>query len=421
MLADILIRLLALNSLLCNALGSDYNITSCKSCLWLRTDSQPSLGLAFLKTRKSGSTNFEAFFANWLLTNNCYSKDLHVLGLSERGIEDGRLSVQASNERPMCPYVNLMSMENMCWDIDKLQMLPPRGKRHGSPLSLFTILREPIERIGSQAFYSREVVGIQTIIQFIKRSCLSHLLSREAAEDDAYDSYESCKQLQSHHTSSSPSPRSKKCSCLFEAHRLAMAELKSNDTLWFDWFEHSRRQVFYVTNLYKKNYYLERMFGGNSLLYNEYYNTTFHAALRCLDRGCDEGAANLNVLHELSAMTICVKNIHPTKITEHILPMAKQLLRSHIDFIIMEKYGDYSTSGAIASFLRTDQQSVSRIIRDSHHGAGKFTSSSSYRDLMPPSVVKYLEAENAWDIEFYHYAVKVFEERAATEGWNHNY
>jgi hypothetical protein len=35
--------------------------------------------------------------------------------------------------------------------------------------------------------------------------------------------------------------------------------------------------------------------------------------------------------------------------------------------------------------------------------------------------VKYLEAENAWDIEFYHYAVKVFEERAATEGWNHNY
>ena len=120
-------------------------------------------------------------------------------------------------------------------------------------------------------------------------------------------------------------------------------------------------------------------------------------------------------------MTICVKNIHPTKITERILPMAKQLLRSHIDFIIMEKYGDYSTAGAIASFLRTDQQSVSRIIRDSHHGAGKFTSSSSYRDLMPPSVVKYLEAENAWGIEFYHYAVKVFEERAATEGWDHNY
>jgi hypothetical protein len=53
-----------------------------------------------------------------------------------------------------------------------------------------------------------------------------------------------------------------------------------------------------------------------------------------------------------------------------------------------------------------------------HAGSSKIASISSYRDIMPPSVVKYLEAENAWDIEFYHYAVEVFEERAATEGWN---
>ena len=163
------------------------------------------------------------------------------------------------------------------------------------------------------------------------------------------------------------------------------------------------------------------MFGGESLIRKPFYNNTFYVALGCLDRGCDNRTAGINVLHELSAMSFCIKSQFPSPITEDILPLAKQLLRSHIDFIIMEKYGDYSTSGAIASFLRTDQQSVSRIIRDSHHGAGKFTSSSSYRDLMPPSVVKYLEAENAWDIEFYHYAVKVFEERAATEGWNHNY
>jgi len=208
---------------------------------------------------------------------------------------------------------------------------------------------------------------------------------------------------------------------MFDAHRLAMAELKSNETLWFDWFEHSRRQASWYHNLYKKNYYLERMFGGESLLYNEYYNTTFHAALRCLNRGCDEGVANLNVLHELSTMSYCIKNQFPSPITEDTLPLAKQLLRSHIDFIIMEKYGDYSTAGGIASVLGADQRDIAQALSSQHVGAGKFSSSISYRDLMPPSVVKYLEAENAWDIEFYHYAVKVFEERAATEGWNHNY
>jgi len=206
---------------------------------------------------------------------------------------------------------------------------------------------------------------------------------------------------------------------MFDAHRLAMAELKSNETLWFDWFDHSRRQASWYHNLYKKNYYLERMFGGESLLYNEYYNTTFHAALRCLNRGCDEGAANLNVLHELSTMSFCVENQFPSPITKDVLPLAKQLLRTHIDFIIMEKYGEYSTAGAIASVLGAEQHDIAHSLASQHVGAGKFSSSiSSYRDIMPPSVVKYLETENAWDIEFYHYAVKVFEERAATEGWN---
>jgi hypothetical protein len=120
-------------------------------------------------------------------------------------------------------------------------------------------------------------------------------------------------------------------------------------------------------------------------------------------------------------MSFCIKNQFPSPITEDTLPLAKQLLRSHIDFIIMEKYSDYSTAGGIASVLGADQRDIAQALSSQHVGAGKFSSSISYRDLMPPSVVKYLEAENAWDIEFYHYAVKVFEERAATEGWNHNY
>jgi hypothetical protein len=280
---------------------------------------------------------------------------------------------------------------------------------------LFTILREPLQRIGSQAFYSRGVVGIQTIVQFIVHKCHDYLSADNdrTRADDAFESYELCKDLEVQRALDDKV----RCHCMFEAHRLAMVELKSNETLWFNWFEHSRRQASWYHNLYKKNYYLERMFGGESLIRNTFYNDTFYAALGCLDRGCDDRAAGINVLHELSAMSYCVKSQFPSPITEDTLPLAKQLLRSHIDFIIMEKYGEYSTAGAIASVLGADQRDIARISQGTHAGASKLASSSSYRDIMPPSVVKYLEAENAWDIEFYHYAVKVFDERAAAEGW----
>jgi hypothetical protein len=358
--------------------------------------------------------------SNWLYQINCTAEPLNTD--IERGIVDGKLDMDSYTSPVLCPNINFFTLESMCWDVTKLMTLPARGQRNGSPFSLFTILREPLQRIGSQAFYSRGVVGIQTIVHFIVRKCHEYIsgVNRRTRADDAFQSYERCKDLEVHGTlDESVSEDKLRCSCMFDAHRLAMAELKSNETLWFDWFEHSRRQASWYHNLYKKNYYLERMFGGESLLYNEYYNTTFHAALRCLNRGCDEGVANLNVLHELSTMSFCVENQFPSPITEDTLPLAKQLLRSHIDFIIMEKYSEYSTAGAIASVLGADQRDIAQALSSQHAGAGKFSSSISYRDLMPPSVVKYLEAENAWDIEFYHYAVKVIEERAATEGWNH--
>jgi len=300
----------------------------------------------------------------------------------------------------------------------KIQALPPRGQRHGAPLSLFTILREPIERIGSQAFYSREVVGSETIVQFIVERCGRYSSLRHGSlkmtSDRALDSLDGCKQM----AVSLSNDSSTGCSCIFDAHRLAMEELKSNETLWFKWFEHSHRQSSWYHNLYKKNYYLERMFGGNSMLYNEYYNMTFHAALRCLEGEYTECTDSPSTLNELSAMTSCVKNKHTSPITEDVLPLAKQLLRTHIDFIIMEKYGEYSTTGAIASILRADHHDIAHLSEGTHAGSSKLASISSYRDIMPPSVVKYLEAENAWDIEFYQYAVRVFDERAAAEGWN---
>ena len=381
---------------------------TCKSCSWIHPSTKPSLGLAFLKTRKSGSTNFDAIVSEWLMEIQCspFNYDHKI----ERGIIDGKLDFGKFEGHVSCPFINFKTMESTCWDMAKLKALPPRGRRNGVPLYLFTVFREPLQRIGSQAFYSRDVVGTKTIVQFVADRCLRHLDmkgSDASIMQTAYDSYEHCKEMKLATSHS-------RCSCMFEAQRLAMVELKSNETLWFNWFEHSRRQSSWYHNLYKKNYYLERMFGGS-----RGSNSTFIAALRCLEGEYAECTNGPHALNELSAMMRCVKNKHPSPITEDTLPLAKQLLRTHIDFIIMEKYGEYSTAGAIASVLGADQRDIARISAVKHAGSSKITSVSSYRDIMPPSVVKYLEAENAWDIEFYHYAVKVFDERAAAEGWNH--
>lgn len=89
-----------------------------------------------------------------------------------------------------------------------------------------------------------------------------------------------------------------------------MAELKRNET------EHSHRQSSWYHNHHKKNYYLEHMISGTMGS-----NSTFIAALRCLE---GEYAKCTNVP---SAMMRCVKNKHPSTITEDTVP----LVTSHLN------------------------------------------------------------------------------------------
>ena len=345
----------------------------------------------------------------------------------ERGIVNGRLHNQATalDDSIRCPRINFKSIEGQCWDINKIKALPPRHHRNGVPLTLFTILRDPIERIGSQAFYSRNVVGIQTIVRYINQKCPEYLnvkpqgLASLSKAQDAFDSYETCKRLEIQRKLTKPYDQ-QKCGCLFAAHESAILELKSNASLWMEWFEYSTLQYSWYHNFYKKNYYVERMFGGLSELVHPHRNESFHHALQCLEGGCDDNdnpATDFDAFQELDALTDCVRTTQRPSIVDYsVVTAGKELLRTHIDFIITEKYGEYSTAGAIASALNGNRSDIVRLTK-LHVGKGTFVSSSTYRQLMPPSVVRYLEQENAWDMELYRYAVQVFEERATVEGW----
>ena len=80
--------------------------------------------------------------------------------------------------------------------------------------------------------------------------------------------------------------------------------------------------------------------------------------------------------------------------TKDSLNLAKELLKTHIDFIIMENYTDYTTAGAIASLMNANQKDIARLSSNLHHGGSKWAPhTNNYRDLLPSSVVKYLESE----------------------------
>jgi len=410
--------------------SSNNSHANCQSCYWMDyyPNNRISLGLVFLHTRKSGGTNFHGILASWL--NHCYSQDMTktVIQGIERGITNGRLYNLPTEESIGCPHVRFKSIEGECWDIDKIKALPPRHHRNGVPLTLFTILRDPIERIGSQAFYSRNVVGIQTIVRFINQQCPEYLNVRPkdlaclSKAQDAFDSYETCKRMENEHKLTLPYDK-QKCGCIFAAHESAIVELKSNASLWMEWFAYSTSQFGWYHNFYKKNYYFWRLFGGSNDLTRPRVNQSFHYALRCLEEqgGCDDRdkpTHDFDAFLELSALSGCAHTLqHPPIVDYDVLTTGKELLRTHIDFIIMEKYGEYSTAGAIASALKGNQTDIARLTRQ-HVGRGKFISTSSYRYLMPPSIVRYLEQENEWDMELYRHAVQVFQERSSAEGWD---
>ena len=411
----------------------EFGGSSCNSCYWMHHDpnNRTSLGLTFLHTRKSGGTNFHGIFASWLIEmNDCYPRNRSSIVMKgiERGITNGRLYNLQLDQLIGCPHVSFKSIEGQCWDINKIKALPPRHHRKAVPLILFTIMRDPIERIGSQAFYSRNVVGIQTIVRFINQQCPEYLNVRPndlrclSKAQDAFDSYETCKRLESQQKLTLPYDK-QKCECIFAAHESAIIELKSNASLWMDWFAYSTSQYSWYHNFYKKNYYMERLFGGLSELTHPRMNQSFHHALRCLEKegDCndrDKPTQDFDAFLELSALTNCIRTTHrPSIINYDMLIAGKELLRTHIDFIIMEKYGEYATAGAIASALKGNQSDIARLTKQ-HIGRGTFISTSSYRQLIPPSIVRYLEQENAWDMELYHHAVQVFEERSFAEGWD---
>lgn len=403
-----------------------------------------------------------------------------------------------------CPHFSLVHNEVDCLNGMKLlaspvnQHLPPlsqaqlfnltddhsgRSIRSRRPLTAtavtlparlvyFTTLRDPIERIGSQAFYYGGV-GRNTMYAIAKTMC---------GNGNAIDL---CKAHDQHSL----------CSCSKKAAAAAQEALKFRPELWFEWFNRSSDKN-WQADFYASNYYTRRLTSGSPLSLTTVSSmnkrpvkrSTGHSLNRiemCIQNPsrCSRVPEPRIDIHTLRAMGQHVYCHTPwpgrsdnseqqqqqqqpqqqQRLVESVslevaLQHAKTILRDRFEFVITERM---SSPAALAVFrrvlgtqlgqkavVRTNSQSsitfsdsalvlrqagekvesmegisaqsiggdVGNMTRSvdipAHKPIVSKAESRSYTEFMPPTVLEYLKKENALDLELYRYAVELFEARA---------
>jgi hypothetical protein len=388
--------------------------------LWIEPEAlneSPSGGLIFFHMRKAGGSQFLDIIHQWLKLRDCLRgpnrNDIHFSVV--RGIEDGKF-VTGPRHDIYCPYVSVNHQEFKCFDYNAMTALPKRNERSSTPgFHIFTILRDPIERIGSQAFYGRECVGTRVLEDTIYDMCVN--------SSNPWIKKDSIKPLTHHCKRKAKHIPAERCQCALAGLKKGIEILRTNETVWMDWIG---RGLGFEDN-YKTNYYVERLAGTKQQL-NKQDNITRAEALKCFDnKDCRHVQADL--LQAISPVFRC--NIY-SKLHSQSLQLAKDILENYIDFVILEKMSEKRSIEAIARVLH-DNHSVISPLFDNFFNVGFITAGNkpanhtingdkysheqhhSYRYIFPPNILKYLEKENAWDIELYNFAVDLFDRRTKEE------
>jgi hypothetical protein len=250
----------------------------CTSCYWLEpraTNVKPATGLIFFHLRKAGGSQFLDVIHQWLKLHDCIRgpnrDDVHYTVV--RGIEDGKFLLGPPHTI-YCPYVSVNHQEFKCFDYNAMAMLPKRNERSSSSrFHIFTILRDPIERIGSQAFYGEECVGTRVLEDTIYDVCVSGS-DPWIPKNEIKSMIHHCKRKPQHNLS-------KHCQCAMNGLKKGLEILRTNETIWMDWLRKNDFNAY--GDGYKQNYYVERLVGASMYLAKN-DNITRSEALKCFQR-----------------------------------------------------------------------------------------------------------------------------------------
>jgi hypothetical protein len=266
------------------------------------------------------------------------------------------------------------------------------------PLVLMTNFRDPIERIGSQAYYAHGFAN-RRINDRLEANCTGCFYY------------------------------SKDTICMECRKRIEIEitqELALNDTLWMQYINGtSTFQDGYLTN-----YYILRLTSGihkvGKKTHSPHTGRNYSSKMikLCLSHS-NQPCHTHNLLHKFGSLQGCPNN-KKRDVTEKMLEKAKTLLADKFELYILEylehpcslkyfaKLFNISSMEETAKLLAvtSNDKGIKGRIGGRRHTYRKF----KYRDIMPLSVVKYLEQLNVYDFKLYEFAKTLFSERLREYG-----
>lgn len=369
--------------------------------------------IGFVHMRKAGGSQFVDIVESYMKMLECFGKEVYQ-PVGAYGIQDGRVSDKTGT---MCPNISLAHVEFSCLDgqtlLDSLD--EHEGPRLNERFALVTVLRDPIERIGSQAFYGpRNTFGVREINKEVYRLCTTER-KRVPRLDDAR-----------HFVKSNPKSNFTDflSQCADQAVANTLERIRSNATMWRAWFEGDVG----FGDAYMPNYYIKRL--SNLPMTRRYY-PVFQRSVECVrnltasvaSTSSDvDSAAQVSfksirgeceksdylVMKELLSTTEC-KNARLESEFDPAtaLAVSKKLLDRHFTVLVLEnikKHPELMTR-QLAHVLKLSTEYVQRVLqyRKARQNPGMIHIESSYRETMPLEVVRYLEETNKEDILLYNY------------------
>lgn len=433
------------------------------------SDKDMSLDLVFLHMRKAGGSTIIETIGNWVRAQHCTDK---FTPLGVLGMKSGHIFLRNHSLSPVsiCPGLTIVHNEFSCLNVKTiLNFTAPIGARK-SNLRLLTMLRHPIRRIISQAFYSgfatRIIEAKITEMCNVTVSNIGKSMSLCQAHPDrdtpAYPIILATKQDRgSNYTSRRTSEVRVKCSCLYAAQEAGVADVRMNETGWLNWMA----KVDFI-DTYMHNYYVKRLSGGTRNFKNDWVarNNSVSVDLWSdlwgdwrpqgvppppsavtgpkLSTQASLGSDSFEALQALFQGSC--RRIKSETATEEMLLQAQLVLEKHFVVLILEYFGDHASHKMLHDILggRTVSEnfgkrnggilSINDAVKSGKTVKGSVTSrvvstinedvKDSTMDVldveefalkhMPPSIYAKIVAQNELDIQLFTFAVNLYKERA---------
>ena len=340
-----------------------------------------SLNLAFVHMRKAGGTHLLSVLNQVIRQHNC-TDSTEIVGTSgvQAGIPLDMLKKRNyTNVKVKCPNVNMIHIEMSCMRGDDIIQLPRRDEMRNKHFSLFTTLRDPIERIGSQANYGKHSVGFIVMNDYLQMYCSQFY--KRVVDNFVYENI-LC----------GANPGWPQCHCYKEALSKAKDNIATNESVWLKWIH----GAIGFDDRYMPNYYTKRLVGSFSEFKKKINKKTANS-IDCFKQGqCFTENGYMTMVNILKVNDLCPLYYEKNE-TEVALKMAKTLLANHYDFILQERFNDTASLAAFRQALHISFMPTSGLMGIvDNRGITTGSRDTDHRRLVSSSISSHISAPLPW-------------------------